>query len=126
MKRKGMSLMEIMITLVIVAIIAGMAYPSYQKMIARSKQTEAKTILQAIYMAQELYMTSNQVYSDNLDLLDMTIPSNTRYSYSLSTGEDGKTFMAKATANIDSDEIVDTWEIDQTNTLTNRVNDAIE
>ena len=125
-KQKGLSLMEVMITLVIIAIIAGMTYPRYQKMVKRSKQTEAKTILQSIHMAQDLYKTANDVFTDNLDDLDIEIPSDTKYVYSLSIGEDGTTFLAKAMGNLDSDPAIDEWQIDEENNLVNTVNDAIE
>jgi len=124
--QRGLSLMEVMITLVIVAIIAGLAYPRYQKMVARSKQTEAKTILQAIYVGQDLFKTMNQSYSDSFDTLDVEIPKNAKYSYSLMIGENGSTFIAKAIANIDGDITLDEWQIDQSNKLVNSSNDVIE
>ena len=124
--QKGLSLMEIMIALVIIAVISGLAYPRYQKMVARSKQSEAKTMLQAIYMGQDLYRTANQAYSDSLDALDVQIPNNAKYAYSLTVGDDGNSFIAKAMVNIDSDPVVDEWQIDQNNQLENTVNDVIE
>ena len=99
---RGLSLMEVMVTLVIVAVIAGLAYPRYQKMISRSKQTEAKTILQSIYMGQDLFLTANQTYADNLDDLDLQIPIKAKYIYSVIIGDNGNTYIVKAIANIDS------------------------
>lgn len=124
--QKGLSLMEVMITLVIVAVIAGLAYPRYQKMVTRAKQTEAKTVLQAIYIGQDLYRTSNQLYSDSFDILDVEIPPDAKYSYSLTVTENGSSFVAKAEANLDNDPTLDEWQIDQNNKLVNTVNDAIE
>ena len=126
MKQQGLSLMELMIALVIVAIVAGMAYPRYQKMVARSKQAEAKTILQAIYLGQDLYKTSNQVYSDNLDSLDVDIPNDKKYVYTVTIDDDGSTFEAKAIADIDGDPVMDEWVINQDNILENVTNDVIE
>ncbi len=124
--QRGLSLMEIMITLVIVAVIAGLAYPRYQKMVSRSKQTEAKTSLQAIYMGQDLYKITNQKYTDNLELLDIQIPDESKYRYSVETNEKGTTFTAKAVGNIDSDPTLDEWQINEKNQLVNTVNDVIE
>ncbi len=126
MKQEGLSLMELMIALAIVAIIAGMAFPKYQKMVARSKQTEAKTILQAIYMGQDVYKTSNQTYADTIDDLDIQIPTDVKYAYSITTDNNGTTFEARALANIDTDSIIDEWVIDHNNNLENRTNDVIE
>lgn len=125
-KTDGLSLMEVMVALVIVAVIAGLAYPRYQKMVLRSKQTEAKTVLRSIHMGQELYLTANQSFAQNLDDLDIQIPTNASYAYTVSTGTNGQTFVATATANIDSDPAIDEWQIDQDNNLTNTINDVIE
>lgn len=122
----GLSLIEIMITLVIVAVIAGLAYPRYQKMVSRSKQTEAKTMLQAIFVGQDLYKTSNQVYCDNLEMLDIQIPPDARYTYSSKTADNGASFVAKAVADIDGDPVMDEWQIDHRNQLVNTVNDVLE
>jgi len=124
--KRGLSLMEIMITLVIVAVIAGLAYPRYQKMVARSKQTEAKTILQALYVAQDLYRTANQQYTDQMDDLDLSVPGDAKYTYSLMVTENGAGFLAKANANLDGDVAVDEWQIDHHNQLVNTINDAID
>jgi type IV pilus assembly protein PilE len=126
MRQAGLSLIEIMITLVIVAVIAGLAYPRYQKMVSRSKQTEAKTILQAVYVGQDLYKMANVVYCDNLELLDIQIPTNAKYTYSSKTSDNGTSFVAKAVANIDGDPILDEWQINHLNQLVNSVNDVIE
>ena len=123
---KGLSLIEVMIALVIVAVLAGVSYPRFQKMVSRSKQTEVKTVLRSIYMAQDLYKTTNLSYAGNMDDLDVELPEDVKYSYVLTTGEANSTFSIKATANIDSDATVDQWEIDENNTLENTVNDVIE
>jgi prepilin-type N-terminal cleavage/methylation domain-containing protein len=123
---KGLSLMEVMVTLVIVAVIAGLAYPRYQKMVLRSKQTEAKTVLRSIQMGQDLFMTTNQTYASNLDDMDIQIPSTTNYTYSVSISGNGRAFIATAVANIDGDQALDEWQIDQDNNLVNTVNDVIE
>ncbi len=122
----GLSLMEVMITLVIVAIIAGMIYPRYQKMVTRSKQAEAKTVLQSIYMGQDLFKTTNQIYCERLEDLDIEVPSNAKYAYSVSIEEGGNSFLAKAVANIDDDPAIDEWQINQDNQLVNTINDVIE
>ncbi len=124
--REGMSLIEIMITMVIIAIIAGIAYPRYQRMVAKSKQMEAKTILQSIHMGEDLFRTTTDKYTNNLNELDIEIPGDTRYAYSISINESGTSYLATAVANIDSDPVMDEWQIDQGNNLVNTVNDVIE
>lgn len=125
-KQQGLSLMEVMITLVIVAIIATFSYSKYEKMIAKAKQTEAKTVLKTIYTGQSLYLTMNQVYASSLSDLDIEIPANTRYSYTLTVNESNSAYLVSAKANLDSDEAIDEWTIDQSSQLVNKVNDALE
>ncbi len=125
-KQFGLSLMEVMITLVIVAIIATFSYSKYEKMVAKAKQTEAKTVLQTIYTGQSLYQTMNQSYAGSLDDLDIEIPINSRYSYTLTVNESKSTYQVSAKANIDADDAIDEWTIDQSGQLVNNVNDALE
>lgn len=44
-KNKGITLLELMITVAIIAIIAGVAYPSYRSQVLKSNRTEAKVAL---------------------------------------------------------------------------------
>lgn len=123
---KGFSLMEIMISLVIIAIIAGLAYPRYKKMVARARQTEAKNILRAIYTSQDLYKMNNLRFSPSINELDIEIPKDSVYQYSIEISDDKLSFTAMAEANIDDDPVLDRWEINNTNTLSNVVNDVLE
>lgn len=125
-KKQGFSLFEIMIALVIIAILGGLAYPKYQKMVIRSRQTEAKNILRNISMGQNLYVTMNQEYTDDLSLIDIDIPAETRYAYSIQLNDTKTAFTATARANLDSDPAVDEWSINESNQLSNTLDDAIE
>ena len=59
-KFHGFSLMEVMIVVVIIGILAALAYPNLEKYLKRARQTEAKTNLSAIYTAQKIYLTLHQ------------------------------------------------------------------
>jgi len=126
MKTNGFSLMELLIALVIIAIIAGVAYPKYQKLVTRSRQTEVKNILKAIQLGQDLYHTTHLKYASNLAELDVEIPSNVVYQYTLVTNDQADEFEVTAKANIDGDAAIDQWTINQLNQLANTINDVIE
>jgi type IV pilus assembly protein PilE len=126
MKTNGFSLMELLIALVIIAIIAGVAYPKYQKLVTRSKQTEVKNILKAIQLGQDLYHTTHLKYASNLAELDVEIPSNVVYQYTLITNDQADEFEVTAKANIDGDAAIDQWTINHRNQLANTINDVIE
>ena len=52
-RERGVTLIELMITVVIVAILAAIAYPSYTQYVLRSHRTAAKTALHDMASRQE-------------------------------------------------------------------------
>ncbi|MBF0286542.1 MAG: prepilin-type N-terminal cleavage/methylation domain-containing protein [SAR324 cluster bacterium] len=120
----GFSLIEVMIVVVIIGILATLAYPRLERYLISSRQTEAKTNLMAIHTAQKIYHSSNRKYADSLNELGVEVPQgdNAQYGYTLET--DGNFFMVTATGNIDSDETKDVWTINQDKKLINVENDV--
>lgn len=86
------------------------AIPSQSE--SKAEQVEAELLLQQIYAMQQAYYGSNMKYGDDFATIGVTIPTNSRYSYSLSST--GATWNCKATANLDPDATIDTWTVDQT------------
>ena len=58
----GYTLIEVMITLVIIAILVAIAYPSYGAFVRKSRRNDAVTSLARIQMAQEKYRSNNANY----------------------------------------------------------------
>lgn len=71
--RKSFTLVELLIVVLIVGILATVALPQYQKVIARAKEAEALTNLGHILMAQNLYYVEHGDYSRHLATLDVGI-----------------------------------------------------
>ena len=110
----GFSLMEVMIVVVIIGILAALAYPNLEKYLKRARQTEAKTNLSAIYTAQKIYFTLHQSYADDIKKLDLSLAQGL---YTFTIQEVSKnTFKAQAEGNID-DDALDIWTIDQDKNL---------
>ncbi len=64
MKREfGFTLIEVLITVAIVAILASIAYPSYQDSIKKSRRAEAQNALQGLAQAMERHYTSEGTYA---------------------------------------------------------------
>ncbi|MBF0276968.1 MAG: prepilin-type N-terminal cleavage/methylation domain-containing protein [SAR324 cluster bacterium] len=122
----GFSLIEVMIVVVIIGILATLAYPRMQRYLVSSRQTEARTNLMAIYSAQKIYYASNRKYADSLNQLGVEVAKEgdgALYSYSLDA--DNTSYTATASGNIDDDDTIDSWTIDQEKNLINVENDVI-
>ncbi len=74
---RGFSLIELMISMVIVAILAAIAYPSYQQYIERTKRADAMAELEAIGNRLEQYkIDNNRSYLGADALIPDMLPEN--------------------------------------------------
>lgn len=60
---KGVTLIELMIVIIVVAILASIAVPSYRQYVLRTHRTEAKTALLNLAAAQEKFYLQNNTYA---------------------------------------------------------------
>ncbi|MEL0341723.1 MAG: prepilin-type N-terminal cleavage/methylation domain-containing protein [Deltaproteobacteria bacterium] len=118
----GFSLMEVMIVVVIIGILAALAYPNLEKYLKRARQTEAKTNLSAIYTAQKIYFTLHQSYAEDINELDLSLVQGDPYTFTMEASK--STFKAQAEGNIDDDDALDIWTIDQDKDLLNTIDDV--
>lgn len=65
----GFTLVELMIVVVIITLLATIAYPSYTAFVMRSKRQAAKNMLYAIADRQEQYYQDNKSYAPDLGTL---------------------------------------------------------
>ena len=80
--KKGFTLIELMIVVAIIGILAAIAIPNFLKFQAKSKQSEAKTNLKAIYTAQTGYYGEFSTYN-TFDRINWSPVGDARYSYGL-------------------------------------------
>lgn len=64
-KQHGFTLIELMVVVVIVAILAAVAIPSYQNSIQKTRRADAKEALTRIAAMQERYFFTNNRYGDS-------------------------------------------------------------
>jgi len=65
-KARGFTLIELMITVVIVAILASVAWPSYERYMQRSRRAEAQSLMLAIVNKQQQYLLDARQYTNVL------------------------------------------------------------
>ena len=70
-KKKGFTLIELMIVVAIIGILAAIAIPNFLRFQARSKQSEARQNLGAIYTAYAAYFSDNNAYPADVVIRDV-------------------------------------------------------
>lgn len=102
---RGFTLIEVMITVVIVAILAAVAYPSYTEYVARGHRTQLKTQMQAAQHWMERRYSERYFYGDasgsnnapaafaNQSFVTEVAE---RYSLSVALGNNGQSYVITA------------------------------
>ncbi len=94
----GFTLIELMITVVVVAILAMIAVPSYRQYTRRAHRTEAKTALLNLQAKQEGYYLDHNRYAASLADLNWGGDKSESglYTLTLATAADGQSWSASA------------------------------
>ncbi len=84
----GFSLIELMVTVVIMSILASIAIPAYNAQIRKSRRTEAKTALLDLAGREERYFNTNSTvgYTDDPANLGYKTPPATMTNYPVGSG----------------------------------------
>ena len=76
---RGFTLVELMITVLVLGVLAALAYPSFLDSIRRSRRAEAMSALAAVQQAQERWRANQANYSTSLE--DLRQPATTPSGY---------------------------------------------
>lgn len=96
---RGITLIELLIVVIIVGILAAVAYPNYRDYVARSKRNEAKAALLQIATNQERWYLSSNPHQYTANLADVGVnPVSDSGAYAIAiTSATADDFTATAT-----------------------------
>lgn len=71
----GFTLIELMITVAVIAILAAVAIPNYSRYVVRSNRAAIESFMLEVSGAQERFLVDNRAYAANLGALGMAVPA---------------------------------------------------
>jgi type IV pilus assembly protein PilE len=81
-RQSGFTLIELMITVAIIAILASIAWPSYTQYVLESRRAEAQSEMLRIQLGLEKWRANNSTYSSTLGDAGFT-DANAYYNYTI-------------------------------------------
>lgn len=63
-KNCGFTLVEILVTIVILVVLAGLAMPSYSNSVEQSRANEGRTVINVIHMGEKIFRMNNAAFWD--------------------------------------------------------------
>ena len=98
---RGFTLVEMLITIAVIAILASVAWPSYESYVRRSKRATAQSALMTIANREQAHLLDLRGYTTSLAALNVSAPQELRGDYAFTIVVDNaaspRTFVATAT-----------------------------
>ncbi len=120
-RRRGFSLIELMMTTALVGVLAATAGTEADAARKRAKRVEAVVGLKAVWKAQMIYFSETGHFANGFDQLGFAVTGGTQlsttaykgsvYTYQLSQPWGANSFYCIATGNLDADAFPDVLEI---------------
>ena len=80
-KNRGMTLIELMVVVAIVAILASVALPTWKSQVQKSRRADARNTLILVRVEQEKYRADNGSYASSMSALGLGIYNSTSRDY---------------------------------------------
>ena len=98
---RGFTLIEVMTVVVIIGILAAVAYPSYQDYVRKGNRSAAQSFMMTIAQRQEQYLLTNRSYTTTVGTggLNLTQPpeTNGKYTFAITQPGGSTTYLVTAT-----------------------------
>lgn len=87
---RGFTLIELMVTIAIVAILAAIALPTFTEQVHKSRRSEALQGLTELQLRQERWRSNHATYSDGTGAFG-SMPSSNNYTFAVTNGSNTAT-----------------------------------
>ncbi len=99
--KRGFTVIELMIVLIIVAILVALAYPSYVDYVRKARRGEAQQLLLNWSINQEIWRSNNATYATTGQLPAPTHDGGKYYLFDFAVAPTGTTYTLRAAAQND-------------------------
>lgn len=95
--RRGFTLLEILLVLVITSILAGIAVFTYKRIVNKARFTQAQTSLKHLQKTETIYFSEHDIYTDNTVVIDFDPTKYDFYQVTVALDNGGQAFTGTAT-----------------------------